>query len=118
MDGSIGRTIRTKGPTTEATPYIPPNIPWYTGRFSIGDEKAIMINAPENIPADPTPAIALCMWTISLLDGELHADGSYPYYQRRRVRSNSGDERAQFEKEESRHEGPFDIEDGIEFPEE
>ena len=46
------------GPATLAIPYIAPIKPVYTGRWRRGTEWARMINAPEKIPAHPSPAIA------------------------------------------------------------
>lgn len=47
-----------RGPATEARPYMPPISPVNIGLFTSGTAYAIMTRAPENIPADPTPATA------------------------------------------------------------
>lgn len=41
-----------------ATPYEAPSIPIYAGRCLGGADNAIMVKAPEEIPAPPTPVIA------------------------------------------------------------
>lgn len=46
------------GPATDAIPYIPPAKPIYVGRFARGEVWVMMSRAPENIPAEPDPAIA------------------------------------------------------------
>ena len=48
----------TKGPATEAMPYIPPIIPKKIGRFSSGVVCANVTSAPVKIPALPRPATA------------------------------------------------------------
>lgn len=46
------------GPHTDAIPYILPKNAPYFALFTSGTEHAIMMKLPENIPADPRPAIA------------------------------------------------------------
>jgi hypothetical protein len=53
------KTPPIKGPATLAIPYIAPMKPVNIGLFCNGTLYAIIISAPENIPAEPTPAIAL-----------------------------------------------------------
>lgn len=53
------KTPPNKGPATLAIPYIAPIKPEYIGRLESGTEYATMIKAPEKMPADPIPAIAL-----------------------------------------------------------
>lgn len=48
----------SNGPTTLAIPHIAPMMPVKAGRFARGTDLAMMINAPEKMPAPPMPAIA------------------------------------------------------------
>ncbi len=45
-------------PAIDAMPYMAPISPVYAGRLCRGTEYAMTIKAPENIPAQPMPAIA------------------------------------------------------------
>lgn len=51
-------TPPSSGPATDAIPYIAPKNPVNIGRFRRGTEYAMIIKAPEKIPADPIPAMA------------------------------------------------------------
>jgi hypothetical protein len=55
------KTPPSRGPATDAIPYIAPIKLVYTGLFTSGTEYATIIRAPEKMPAEPTPATALPM---------------------------------------------------------
>ena len=48
----------SKGPTTLAMPHTAPMIPVNAGLFGRGTDLAMIMSAPEKIPAPPIPAIA------------------------------------------------------------
>lgn len=52
------KTPPKSGPTTDAMPYIDPMTLVYIGRCRSGTVSAIIIKAPEYIPAQPAPAMA------------------------------------------------------------
>ena len=52
------KTPPRRGPMTLATPKVAPISPVYAGRLAGGAEKAMMVYAPDAIPAPPRPAIA------------------------------------------------------------
>jgi hypothetical protein len=53
------KTPPSEGPITEDMPYMLDTIAKSSGRFLISTILDIMIIAPQNIPAAPSPAIAL-----------------------------------------------------------
>ncbi len=53
------KTPPRRGPMTDATPNVAPITPVKAGLFAGGAEKAMMVYAPEAIPAPPRPATAL-----------------------------------------------------------
>lgn len=52
------KTPPSSGPTTEAVPKTAPMRPVKAGRFAGSTEKAMMVYAPDAIPAPPAPAMA------------------------------------------------------------
>ena len=54
----VGLEVFTRGPATEAMPYMPPISPKKIGRLTRGTVLAIVTRAPVKIPADPSPATA------------------------------------------------------------
>jgi hypothetical protein len=49
----------TKGPITDAMPYMALIKPCQIGRFSKGEVRVIMTKLPAKTPDEPTPAMAL-----------------------------------------------------------
>ena len=56
----------SSGPTTEATPYVPPINPVKIGLRERGTDVAIRRYAPENTPLEPRPAMARPMIKVVL----------------------------------------------------
>lgn len=58
QDTFVVKTPPIRGPATEATPKIAPRNPVHIGRFCSGTLCMIITIAPEETPADPSPAMA------------------------------------------------------------
>ena len=67
LQNSLVNVPPNKGPRTLAIPHTAPITAVKAGRFARGTDLAMIINAPENMPAPPMPATARPMMSATEL---------------------------------------------------